>query len=482
MIVDPDPPARRLPYELEIRILGATSRGSSSAAPLEAYVDTYFNDTLYSTTFVGPKSSTDARSGSGGNNSTTCGTTVIKPMHYLDPSLKISFVVHKHRVTSANVATAGRVDLQLSHLLHDKNKGFIEHEYPVQNSNSRYLQLAIELREQVLFEVLKVNRHGAEGGQVVLSPRLKDKIIILSLAIESNCNGLLDEIVGFLAEAENYITELDLYDIIDDINQMYKNSEYSKLITLLQDHPLKNVIPFPLTHAEWCVYTKVMSLPAPADPSESSNESGHAAAAMTAQGRRGGLHGGSTVLSGAFTQRHAEVEENNEGFLRYQPCMSRDRTPGFLRQQGDAPELANITPGMGGYRLTICCIGGSFYELIWGNFYEYIQVQKVFSMLKYQPEELESGHIDGSWQVLYYPNIHGDVAKDSVKAVLHLDPENLSFHIAPQREKGESDSGRHSTVNRSVAMWEPVSIGFDEVSVRWLVGIECSRWLHGVCN
>ena len=33
-----------------------------------------------------------------------------------------------------------------------------------------------------------------------LSPKLKDRIIILSLAIGSDCNGLLDQIAGFLKE------------------------------------------------------------------------------------------------------------------------------------------------------------------------------------------------------------------------------------------------------------------------------------------
>jgi hypothetical protein len=478
MIVDPDPPAKRLPYELEIRILGTTVRNMTSTSQMEAYVDTYFNDVLHSTTFVSLKQANatvtgGAMSGSTssmqrGAASTTCTTTVVWPMHNLDPNLKISFVVHRNRISASSLATAGRVDMQLSHLVEDKNKGFIDHEYPLKNATNRYLQLSIELREQVLFAITKVNprrlkANGVEAAEVVLSPRLMDKIIILSLAIESNCNGLLAEIMGFLTEAGDYVTELDLFDIIDDINQMYKKSEFSKLITLLQDsdHPLRSVTPYPMNASEWCVYTKVVSLPAPSEGSNS-NASGGAAALHS---RRGSVRTAAATSSMAFQQRYDEVNVSNERFLRYQPCLSRDRMPGFLRQPGDTPEVANITPGLGGYRLTVCCSEGSFYELIWGNFYEYIQVQKVFSILKYQPEEVESGHLDGSWQVLYYPCVNGEVASESVKATLYLNAENLCFQIAVQsRMDADSGSGGGGYGN------EPITIAFDEVSADSIQG------------
>ena len=494
MLVDPDPPVKRLPFELEIRILSATVRTMTSTSKIEAYVDTYFDDVLHSTTFVSLKQGNitttggtiGSASGSSGSSSstggaatgssaaTTCTTTVIRPLHSLDPQMRISFVVHRNKLSSSALATAGRLDLLLGHLIEDKGKGLIEHEYALKNTNNRYLQLAIGLKEQKLFSVQKVNpkllkaASGGEVVEVVLSPRLKDKIIILSLAIGSNCNGLLDEIVGFLTEAVDYITELDLFDIVDDINQMYKKSEFSKLITLLQDsdHPLKSVTPYPVYHSEWCVYTKLIPFPPPQSASASASASAasgrHSAsssAAATASAilnapptpsKRSSARDPHNTQQNSFQQRLDEVAQRTEEFHRFQPYLSRDHMPGFLKQSGEAPEVANITPGLRGYRLTICCTEGFYYELVTGNFYEYIQMQKTFSVLKYQPEEIESGHFDASWQVLYYPasddNNNNGGAVESVKVTFELKSDNSCFRIV----QGEDS--------------EPVSIMFDEVS------------------
>lgn len=472
MVVDPDPPAKRLPFELEIRILGTTVKTMTSTSQMEAYVDTYFNDVLHSTTFVSLKQggsttvggaatgSTSSVVGAGGAAATTCTTTVILPMHSLDPHLKISFVVHKNRLNTTTSNT-GRVDMLLSHVMDDKDKGFVDHE--LQHSSNRYLQLAIELREQKLFTIDKVNPklllgNGAEVVEVTLSPHLKNKIIIVSLAIGSNCNGLLDEIVGFLTEAMHYVTELDLFDIIDDINQMYKRSEFSKLITLLQDsdHPLKSVTQYPAIHSEWCVYTKVVSLPQPSETDSSNNSSFQNPHALT---RRASVRNPSAP-SPSFTRRFDEVAASNERYLKYQPYNSRDHMPGFLKVTGDAPELANITPGLRGYRLTICCSEGAFYELVWTNYYEYIQIQKVFSVLKYQPEEVDAGHLDATWQIHYYPPKHSNEPPEALKAMLHLDAGNNCFQLAMPRNISDRDVSGGAMTSASNHL---LTIGFDEV-------------------
>ena len=508
MVVDPDPPVKRLPFELEIRILGTTVRSSmtSSNQPMEAYVDTYFNDILHSTTFISLKQGHSSTTGStstgslvpqvsgstssvhGTGAATTCTTTVLRPLHNLDPNLKISFIVHRNRInTSANTTSAGRVDLQLNQLIDHKNQGFIEHEYPIQNVSNRYLQLSIELREQILFTISKNNPNKRKNEiintEIILSPRLKDKIIILSLAIESNCNGLLDEIIHFLTEAEGYITELDLYDIIDDINQMYKKSEFSKLITLLQDsdHPLKSVTPYPVNHSEWCVYTKLIALPCSEEVendgygnsgSNSNNSSTIAALQQQQQqqqqqNKRNSVRITTIIPNIAFQQRVEDVARSNQKFFKYQPYLSRDHMPGFMRHPPDSPEVANITPGLLGYRLTLCCIEGGYYELILGNFYEYIQLQKIFSILKFQPEEAESGSLEGCWQVLYYPSEQGEVASESVKATLSLSANSYCFQLNAQRRQDataavvDSSSG---VVAGEAAGFDPISIAFDEVS------------------
>lgn len=480
MVVDPDPPSKRLPYELEIRLLGTTQRSGSSSSSVEAYVDTYINDVLHSTTFLAAAKATGSGPANVSAAVNTCTTTVVLPMLYLDADMRISFVVHKNRPNKASQSSSGRVDLKLSHILKDKGQGFINHEYPLQGTSNRFLQLSIELREQLLFAVAKHRKQRSKGSDVVISARMKEKIVVLSLAINSDCNGLLDEIVWFLSEADEYITELDLFDIIDDITQMYKNSEYSKLITLLQDHPLKSVTPYPLTNSEWCVYAKVISLPPPAEQSSSSNASNGIAAMAQ---RRGSLRGSALSASYAFQQRYEEVEQSNHEFLRYQPVMCRDRTPGFQRGVADTPvEVANITPGLRGYRLTICCSEGAFYELIWGNFFEYIEVQKVFSILKYQPDVVESGQLDGSWSVLYYPVEDGVVAKESVKATLHLNAQNMCFQIgAPRAERGGDGEGGGGGASRPTSMrvqfFEPVTISFDEVKITTLAVTDSIR--HG---
>ena len=508
MVVDPDPPAKRLPFELEIRILGTTVKNLTSISQMEAYVDTYFNDVLHSTTFVSQKSassstvatgSTSSVVGASGATATTCTTTVIRPLYSLDPHLKISFVVHKNRLSSASSSNTGRVDMLLNNFLDDKNKGFVEHEYQLPNTSNRYLQLAIEVREQQLFTIDKVNpkllalhNHSnspvgssstsADSLEVVLSPRLKDKIIILSLAIESDCNGLLDEIVGFLTEAMHYVTELDLFDIIDDINQMYKKSEFSKLITLLQDsdHPLKSVMRYPAIHAEWCVYTKVMALPQPNENDSSANNSTQSPhTLMRRNSSVRAINPAPPTMS--YTKRYEEVSSSNERFLKYQPCLSRDHSPGFLKATLDAPEVANITPGLRGYRLTICCADNAYYEMVWTNFYEYIQIQKIFSILKYQPEEVNE-HLDCMFQVVYYPSKYSNEAPEPLKPNLHLSAENNCFQLSiPRNISALSTSGTSSNNNSmynmdvvasnerpTSAANNLITIGFDEVSFYFL--------------
>lgn len=168
--------------------------------------------------------------------------------------------------------------------------------------------------------------------------------------------------------------------------------------------------------------------------------------------------------SPSYQRRYEEVVASNERFLKYQPYLSRDHMPGFLKVTGDAPEIANITPGLRGYRLTICCSENNYYELVWTNFYEYIQIQKVFSMLKYQPEEIESGQQDGSWPVLYYPPKYNNEAPEALKASLLLHAEDQCFQLSVPRSGGGGDQTSALTSPTSAGN-NLITIGFDEVDL-----------------
>jgi len=373
MVVDPDPPQKTLPFVLDIRIMNLLVKNLTTTSTQEAHVELYFDDDLYSTTYLSPSqgSSSTSTSSLTGSSATNNTGMVVKYLHSLNPNMKITFLVYKKQLGSTQLAASGKVEMLLGHLIEDKDKDMAVLDYPLHYSSNyrdRFLQLGIALREQKLFSIAKeVARKTSSSGtetsvvEFTLSPRLKDKIIILSLAIGSNCNVLLDDIVGFLSEAAEFISELDIMDILDDMNQMNRRSEFSKLITLLResDDPLRSITRYPAFKNDWCVYSKVMT-----------------------------FLGGSTE---GIQPHLSDIDTRNKQLLTLQPLYCRDYCPGFFKQGTDSPEAAYMTQGVGRFRVVFFCSGDFVHEFYWTNYYDYIQVLKMLSILKYHTQHAMKG-------------------------------------------------------------------------------------------
>ena len=390
MVVDPDPPQKTLPFVLDIRIMNLLVKNLTSTSAQEAHVELYFDDDLYSTTYLNPSqgSSTTSTSSVTGSSATNNTGMVVKYLHSLNPNMKITFLVYKKQLGSTQLAASGKVEMLLGHIQMEEDKATMAVlDYPLHYSSTyrdRFLQLGISLREQKLFSigkevVLKKTSSSSSSSsssgkdtisavEFTLSPRLKDKIIILSLAIGSNCNVLLDDIVGFLSEAAEFISELDIMDILDDMNQMNKRSEFSKLITLLResDDPLRSITRYPSFAHDWCIYSKMVTF------------LGGRSAEGEQQPPPHHHHNHHHYLS--------DMDNRNKQLWTLQPQYCRDFCPGFSKQGTDSSEAAYMTQGAGRFRLVFFCSGDFVHEFYWTNFYDYIQVLKVLSILKYHSQ------------------------------------------------------------------------------------------------
>lgn len=291
-----------------------------------------------------------------------------------------------------------------------------------------------------------------------LSPRLKDKIIILSLLLGNDCNGLLEEIADMLIEAVYFINELDLLDIIDDINQMYKkSSEFSKLITLLQesDHPLKSVTLYPASHCDWCVYSKIISL-SPASSSSSLENNNNTTGMIDGDcyiqrvALMNILNAELSHMQPVATREElriaetASIYDSNKGIHNggsshhhhrqyYSTVSHRSRiNSSIIYSPGDVVLTSSSAAAAARvYRITLHCISDSTsncnaavssignnigvataHEISCNCFYDYLQVLKALSIIKYQssastsPSSATSSSVmmqaDNEWQVTYY--------------------------------------------------------------------------------
>ena len=109
----------------------------------------------------------------------------------------------------------------------------------------------------------------------------------------------------------------------------------------------------------------------------------------------------------SFQQYYADIKEKNQQLFQIQPCNSRDYYPGFCSNVVpynnskssassssssiniyEVAEVANLTQDHKKYRILFHCVDKSVHEFYWTNFYDYIQIQKIIAILKYQSNEI----------------------------------------------------------------------------------------------
>ncbi|RYH30631.1 hypothetical protein EON65_04490, partial [archaeon] len=85
----------------------------------------------------------------------------------------------------------------------------------------------IRINENTIFNVVNTDQYFAEGqvNEIAMSgskisQRLRGKIIMLSLDLQCNFNGLLKDITILTTDSQSFITDFDLINVLDDINQI----------------------------------------------------------------------------------------------------------------------------------------------------------------------------------------------------------------------------------------------------------------------
>lgn len=226
MIVDIEPASKATsPYELVVKVKSGKFTGMRSSEKLEAYVQTYFAGSLYDTTL---------------SDVPVWNRVIRKPLISLDPLLHIQFAVHKKRWGAPGFELKGTAQLILRELLSSINKGVIEREFELNTEeldgkSGRKLFVEFELKETKLFMVRKAKSRGdhitssafAPESQWPLSKALESKIAVL----DNDHNTLISTVRNALQESQGSLNELDIFDVINDINQLQFDYEEAAAAT-----------------------------------------------------------------------------------------------------------------------------------------------------------------------------------------------------------------------------------------------------------
>jgi hypothetical protein len=246
MVINFDRSRRRLPYELRaiIAIKSLQSIASSSSTPLSssqpssssssshnwssAYVEIYVNDVIHSNAAIAPP---------------TAAKEFHIPFPYIDRSKEIT-VTFSRLTGGLLVGNNNKTSLkiQLGQIKHVSNPHSHLTQSLLYEDKSILVTIDWKIIENVLFQVLNVETCLSKGqlselvqSEEKLSQHLKQKIIMLSLGLNSNCHGLIKEITNILSEAHPYLTDLDIMEILDDVNSVQRKNEFEKVIALLRD-------------------------------------------------------------------------------------------------------------------------------------------------------------------------------------------------------------------------------------------------------
>ena len=224
MVIDLDAEKRFLPFELSIRVnisppaTSLTSNYSNHVLP-SVNIELFVDDNAYDTgILVTP----------------VCQRDFSVPLTHLDPFKRfaVNFAISNKSISSATSQKAS-VKLLLSDIINETNKN--NHNYDNNNSNNIYNTIVCQEKhymitidwkiiENVIFYIANSEHYYSAGqlSEIVLfegklSQRLKEKIIMLSLALDNNCNSLLREITTLITEGQCYINDLDLIEIVDSL-------------------------------------------------------------------------------------------------------------------------------------------------------------------------------------------------------------------------------------------------------------------------
>ena len=476
----------RYPFELVVQVLAATEGGAGaggSGARMEGQVETYFDGVLHGTTAVhsgptasvgsvgassagslggkgGSHGSRGARAGGGGVEPTMA---ITKPLLYLDPQLKLSFVVYRRK------AVRGIIDIPLSHLIDDLlggsggeggGGGATEYEFPLQNASKRYLLVRLELKRRRLFRVERApprtytatstpssssSSPACQQQQQALSSRLRELAVSLSLGMGGGGGGggggVLSEAQRLLSDGAPFLSEQDLADVLTDLRQLQGEGELGRLLNVLQLQGVESgglggggaggfgfggggdQASTELARVRDMLHYAPRQRLEGAYCSVGSLFRGtllmHQQAALWAgrplllpqqQQQKKKKDRGVAGCENSFEALLVRVDEANQRTARLLPSLRRPppslpsllgTTGGTSAGSSSSSSLSSPTQAQLAQELTLYCSDGSAHALVWPRYYDYLQMLKLLCVMRFDSLYAPPAHTQQQPHALY---------------------------------------------------------------------------------
>jgi hypothetical protein len=329
------------------------------------------------------------------------------PLTHLDRSKSFSLCFSRNGkpiptiFSATNKNSMGYSHISLAEIMQETSKnssGFPQ----VVIKDKQYVVVANwKISENILFHIKTVQHFFSEGqlSEMVLSEgkislRLKEKIIMLSLGLGNNCNGLLKEITNLIAEGQNKINDFDIIEVLDDLNQIQSmgnvknNNEFGRVISFLRDAENANrryaniIYPYSISCFHDCVLLQLDGWQA--------------------------FHPKKLLMRELLT-----ISKYNQSWFERQPIslpyVIKDYHTRWQRDMKSASSSSLASSYLYSIRLLLRGEESSLFQLSWNHCYDYFTALKWISMIKYHTSGL-------------YPNID--------KHSNHISPvyEELSLH------------------------------------------------------
>jgi hypothetical protein len=227
MVVDLNLMSRNLPYELRATVIVKPIANGQSINWSSAYIEIFVNGVIQGSGMVSPP---------GWSKEFTL------PFAYIDRSKELTVVFSRTGIVQSAFGQKTVTKVKLGEIVHQSNPQAVLARTILHEDKSVVAVVEWKIVENPLFRIYNLEESLSVGQlkdmvltEEKLSQRLKQKIIMLSLGLGSNCNGLIKEITNILTEGHPIVSDLDLMEILDDVNSVQGRNEFEKVIALLKD-------------------------------------------------------------------------------------------------------------------------------------------------------------------------------------------------------------------------------------------------------
>jgi hypothetical protein len=231
MEINLDSVQRSLPYELLCKIKLSTPLTSNFQGATPLYVEFLVNGAEHSNGAIAPPN---------------WYKDFVLPLTHLSPFKRISVNILKNGkmlINNHSKEHKSTYEITLADIMNETSRTGAIYRKTIYAEKTFIIEAEWKIVENNIFHILNREQFFSAGElsemafltEGRLSQRLKEKIIMLSLALESNCNSLLREITTLMVEGQSYLNDLDLIEVLDDVNQIKGGNEFDKVLSLLKD-------------------------------------------------------------------------------------------------------------------------------------------------------------------------------------------------------------------------------------------------------